>query len=96
MIASPLASLILGIIGMFLILLGFVLDEFVSSWRQNTFRYNLINLFGSSLLIIYAFSIKGIPFIILNSVWFVGALIKIFALCSKKKKRTTPKRKLKK
>jgi len=96
MIDFLLVSFILGIIGMFLILLGFILDEFLISWRPNTFRYNLINIFGSGLLIVYAISIKGLPFIILNSVWFVGALVKIFALCLKNKNKSVQKRKQKK
>lgn len=76
-------SLIVGIIGMVFILVAFVLDEFFKTWRQNTFRYNLLNLIGSLLLLYYAYSIDSWPFIILNCLWFAAAGYKLIVLLKK-------------
>ena len=69
--------LVIGVIGMILIVVGFVLDEFWDKFNPNTVRYNLINLFGSALLIYYAFSLNSWPFIVLNVVWFLAASVKL-------------------
>jgi len=69
--------LIIGIIGMFLILLAFILDEFYKKFNQDTIFYNLINLFGSGLLTYYAFILIAWPFVILNVVWFIVAGYKL-------------------
>ncbi|MBU0470312.1 MAG: hypothetical protein ABIG52_03445 [Nanoarchaeota archaeon] len=74
-------ELIIGIVGMFFIVLGFVLEEFHQKWNQDTKKYNLVNILGSSLLIYYAVILNSIPFIILNSVWLIAAtykMVKIF------------------
>lgn len=76
-------SLIIGIIGMFFILAAFILDEFFKTWRQNTLRYNLLNLIGSLLLLYYAYTIGSWPFIILNGLWFVAAGYKLAVLMRK-------------
>ena len=76
-------SLIVGIIGMILILVAFVLDEFFKTWRQNTLRYNLLNLIGSALLWYYAYTILSWPFLILNGVWFSAAGYKLIVLMKK-------------
>ncbi len=73
-------DLIIGIVGMFFIVSAFVLDEFHLKWNQNTTKYNLTNILGSSLLIYYAFTLNSWPFIILNAVWLVTAIIKLFKI----------------
>ena len=70
-------NLIIGIVGMFCILVGFVMDEFYKRWNQETIRYNLINIFGSVLLIYYAYTLMSWPFMVLNAVWFVVAVYKL-------------------
>ncbi len=70
------AALFTGILGMVLILLAFILDEFVPSFNQNTWRYNVLNILGSGLLLYYASTIRGWPFVILNAVWLMAAVIK--------------------
>lgn len=70
-------SFIIGVLGMLLILLAFVFDEFVRNFNQNTAIYNVINIFGSGMLVYYAFSIHSWPFIILNAVWLIVAIIKL-------------------
>ena len=69
-------SFIIGVVGMLFILLAFVLDEFVKTFNQNTLIYNSINIVGSGLLVYYAFSIRSWPFMVLNIVWLIAALVK--------------------
>lgn len=78
-------NLIIGIIGMFLILIAFILDEFVKKFNQNTVQYNAVNIFGSGMLLYYAFSIVSWPFVILNLVWMVAALVKLVRIMKKQK-----------
>lgn len=77
-------SFIIGVLGMFLILLAFVLDEFVRNFNQNTAIYNLINIFGSAMLVYYAVSIHSWPFVILNAVWLFVAIIKLEGIITAK------------
>ena len=69
-------SFIIGVMGMLLVLLAFVLDEFVQKFNQNTLLYNIINILGSGMLLYYAFSIRSWPFIVLNAVWLIAAMVK--------------------
>ncbi|MBI2146769.1 hypothetical protein HYU22_05520 [Candidatus Woesearchaeota archaeon] len=69
-------SFIIGVMGMLLVLLAFVLDEFVQKFNQDTMIYNIINILGSGMLLYYAFSIRSWPFIVLNTVWLIAALVK--------------------
>ncbi len=76
-------NLIIGISGMFFILFAFVLDEFYKKWSQNTIKYNATNILGSGLLIYYALTLYSWPFIILNVVWFVTAIVKLMKIIVK-------------
>ena len=69
-------ELILGITGMVLILVAFVLNEF-KKLNSSSGQYNALNLVGSGLLIYYAYALHGIPFLILNVIWFLVAGYKI-------------------
>jgi hypothetical protein len=73
----------IGIIGMFCILLAFILDEFVKKFNQNTISYNLLNIFGAGLLVYYAYVSAVWPFIILNVVWVIAAVIKLIKISVK-------------
>lgn len=73
-------GLIIGIIGMLFILVAFVLDEFYQKFNQNTFQYNLFNICGSGMLMYYAYTLKGWPFLTLNLVWFIAAGIKLIRI----------------
>ncbi len=78
-------SLIAGIGGMVFILTAFIFDEFIPSFNQDTWRYNVLNIIGSGLLTYYAFSIKGWPFLVLNVVWCIAAIIKSAEILTRKK-----------
>lgn len=65
--------LLLGIIGMALILLAFLLNQ-IGTWTQQMIRYDLCNFIGSLLLVLYAYDGKAWPFLILNGVWTLYSL----------------------
>jgi len=62
---------------MVLILIAFVLDEF-HKLSVDSKSSILMNIAGSVLLIIYAYTLDSIPFIILNLVWFTSATYKLY------------------
>lgn len=70
-------NLLVGITGMVFILVAFVLEEFYRRFNQDTVQYNLLNILGSGLLLYYAFTLSSWPFMILNGVWLIAALIKL-------------------
>ena len=59
--------------GALIILVAFFLNE-THRISEDSFVYDGMNLVGSLLLMGYAFSLKSLPFLILNSIWFVVAL----------------------
>ena len=75
----------IGIIGMSLILVAFVLNELSGHIGRDSKEYNLFNIFGSLCLAFYAFAISSLPFLILNVVWAVTAIWKFSTLFHKKK-----------
>ncbi|MBT3297749.1 hypothetical protein HN385_02400 [archaeon] len=68
---------IIGLIGMILILLAFLLNEFYENFNQENKNYNLINIIGAGLLTLYSFMIMSWPFIILNAIWLIVAVVKL-------------------
>ncbi len=61
-------ELILGIIGMALILIGFLLNQ-TGRFKREDLSYDVINLIGAGLLALYAYLISSWPFLILNLIW---------------------------
>ena len=84
-------SLFVGIIGMLCILIAFILDEFSKDWRQNTIRYNALNVVGSALLLYYGWSLSAWPFVVLNAVWCTVAIVKLVELLVSKPHHTPKK-----
>lgn len=62
-----------GYFGLLLILTAFILNI---SKKINTDSklYNLLNLIGGASLAYYSFTLKSIPFIVLQAIWAVFAL----------------------
>lgn len=73
-------SLVAGIIGASCILLAFFLNEFYKKVNVETVPYNLINILGAGLLIYYAYSLQSWPFLILNGVWLIAAIVKLIKI----------------
>ena len=64
---------IIGVIGALIILAAFFLNE-THRVSEDSLDYDLMNLVGAFLLLIYAFSLRSWPFLILNSIWLLVAL----------------------
>lgn len=64
----------IGFIGVFLILLAYILNVF-EKLRQNSLTFILLNLFGASLACLASILMQYIPFIILEGVWALVSLI---------------------
>lgn len=59
---------LIGTLGALLILIAFTMNQ-MHKWKNDYLIYDLINLIGSGLLIIYAAILKSYPFLVLNGVW---------------------------
>lgn len=70
-------SLIVGVIGVIFILAAFMLNAFYKKINAETYTYNLLNIIGSGLMIYYAYILQSWPFLILNAVWLLAALVKL-------------------
>ncbi len=77
-------SFIIGLVGMLCILVAFVLDEFWKKFNQETVQYNVLNIVGAGMLVYYGFVIKGWPFVMLNFVWCMAAMVKLEKIVLKK------------
>ena len=75
-------TLVIGIVGSIFILIGFVFDEFTKIGKD-TLSYNLINFTGASILSYYAFLVVSWPFLILNVIWLIVAIVKIVQILRK-------------
>jgi len=71
-------NLIIGLLGMLLILIAFLLDEFSKKINSKSWQFNVLNIVGAGLLSYYAFTLNSWPFMILNGVWFIAAVLKLF------------------
>lgn len=78
-------ELALGITGMLLILAAFVIEELYRHTRHESITYNILNLAGAALLVLYAWMIRSWPFLILNAVWSVVAAGKLTVLVGRKR-----------
>jgi len=72
-----------GIIGAFLILIGYFGLQ-LQYFKHDNIYYDLINLFGALMLLYYAYQTNSLPFIILNFVWSAVALKDVLCFFTKK------------
>lgn len=63
----------IGSLGAGLILFAFVFGQ-LHIWKDTYFIYDLLNLIGSVLLIIYGYIGYSWPFVVLNAVWAIVSL----------------------
>ncbi len=68
----------IGISGASIILVFFLLNQFHKIDRDSIW-YDIGNFIGSGLLVIYAYLISSIPFLILNAVWAIASLRDVFS-----------------
>lgn len=70
-------NFIIGIVGMMALLLAFILN-LLKRLTQDDLTYIGLNIAGGGLSTYYAVSLDAFPFIILEGVWTLFALYKIF------------------
>lgn len=70
-------SVIFGIVGLLIILVAFALNLF-HFLSPKSKVYNWMNILGSVLLGIYALYLRSIPFFVLQIIWALLSLIKLF------------------
>lgn len=64
---------IFGVIGASIILLAFSMNQ-LGKWPSDSKSYDWSNLIGSLILTVFAVLTNSIPFVVLNSVWFLVSL----------------------
>jgi hypothetical protein len=62
-----------GLIGVILILIAFLVENLFKGQKKK-FYYNLLNMFGSIMLFLYAYSTNTTIFMFLNAVWVMIAI----------------------
>ncbi len=66
-------DLMIGILGTIILLILFILNQ-IGKLNKGSFIYDLGNLIGGSLMVVYSLIIKSWPFLALNLVWAVFSL----------------------
>ncbi len=64
---------LIGASGATLILIAFILEQ-THRWKDTDLKYDVVNLLGSALLIVYAVMLGSYPFLVLNGVWALVSL----------------------
>ena len=67
----------IGFLGLVLILIAFVLNEF-HRINANSKSYDVLNAVGAVLLAYYAFALNSLPFVVLNVIWAAVSLRDLF------------------
>ena len=79
-------DLLIGIAGMSLILVLFILSQ-LKRLSQDNLAYDAANGFGALLLAYYGFSLQAWPFFVLNSVWALFSVYQVVGDITRVKKR---------
>jgi membrane-bound ClpP family serine protease len=77
-------STVFGLVGASCILLGFYRTS-IGKWTGKSFWYELDNLVGASLLIIYQLSIGAYVTLVLNIVWVIVAFAGITSIAQRRR-----------
>ncbi len=72
-----------GILGASFLLFAFFMNLF-EKWNENSFYYIFFNIIASFFLILYAYFLNSIPFIVINGVWLLFSIIKFSEVIVKK------------
>ncbi len=75
---------LLGLVGAGLVLLAFILEQ-THKWKDTDFKYDMLNLVGSAMLVGYAFFLSSYPFLVLNGVWALVSLRDVVVGLNKRK-----------
>jgi hypothetical protein len=82
---STAVSTAFGIAGASCILFGFYRTS-IGKWTGKSFLYELDNLFGAILLIIYQLSIGAYVTLLLNVIWAVVAFVGVTSIAQRRAK----------
>ncbi|MBN1156831.1 hypothetical protein JXA85_04385 [Candidatus Woesearchaeota archaeon] len=66
----------IGFAGMFMILFAFLMNQF-HKWKVDSLSYNIFNALGGMLLTAYSLTMKSYPFVVLNVIWTIVAIMDI-------------------
>lgn len=58
----------IGTLGASMILLAFIMNQ-TRKWKDDYLIYDLVNMLGGAVMVIYAMMLQSWPFAILNIVW---------------------------
>ena len=67
---------LIGIVGTGIILLSFLMNQ-SGKWSATSRSYDIANAVGSAILVGYAVMLDSIPFMILNTVWFLASFFDV-------------------
>jgi len=70
-------NLIIGLVGAFFILFAFIMNQ-IHKWKSTLLVYDLFNLIGSLLLIVYSYLISSYPFMIINLMWLIVSVRDVY------------------
>jgi lipid-A-disaccharide synthase-like uncharacterized protein len=76
---------ILGILGMLLVLIGFLMLQ-RHKWTADDTAYDLVNFLGAGLLVVYAIPGRAWPFIILNGIYALYSLKELIVDVTQKRR----------
>lgn len=76
--------LIIGIVGMLLVLVGFIMIQ-THRWTADDFGYDFVNFLGSSGLMYYGYVGHAWPFVILNGIFALYSLKEVIMHFTSKK-----------
>ncbi len=65
---------ILGSLGVFLLLVAFMMN-LLKKWKQDGFAYTFLNTIGATMTCISSWLIRFIPFVVLEATWTVVSLV---------------------
>lgn len=67
----------IGVFGASVVLLGFILNQFNVLSTQSR-RYDILNIVGPVVLVVYALMLSSMPFVILNVVWALTSACSLY------------------
>lgn len=77
---------ILGVLGAVLILFGFYRTS-IGKWTNKTWWYEMDNLAGAAMIIVYAFNVGAYVSVVVNVVWAVVAFIGVTSIAQRRGKK---------
>jgi len=76
----------IGTIGATLILISFVMNQ-LHKWKDDYLVYDLLNMLGGSIMVIYAMMLQSWPFAALNIIWTALSLRDFFQDLDRNRKK---------